>query len=236
MKNSKMFEIYYFKKLTSTNDKAKEFNNGSVVIAEAQTKGRGRFNRKWNSSKGGLWMSIVLKPRVKDTKKITFIMAITIQKMIKNFFGIDTKVKWPNDILFNGKKLCGILTESVFKDNHTEKMIVGIGLNVNNKLPLRLRNKAVSLKKIINKETNTKKIANKILNGFSAQYKKYEKNDKKLLIDWKKLSDTIGKNVKIKTVDNIYYGEAYDIDRDYNLLLKLKNNQTKKIIEGDVFY
>jgi len=236
MKNFKMFKIYYFKKLASTNDKAKEFNENSIVISETQSKGRGRFNRKWDSGIGGLWMSIVLKPKIKNPKKMTFIAAVAVQKSIKKNFKIDTKIKWPNDILFDGKKLCGILTEAIFKNNNIEKMIIGIGLNVNNKLPLKLRNKAISLNNIVNKKIDIKKIANSILNELSTQYKKYEKNDKKILTDWKKLSDTIGRDVKIASVGKIYYGKAYSVDKDCNLLLKLKNNQKKKIIEGDIFY
>lgn len=231
-----MFKVYYFKKLKSTNDKAKEFGDKSIVIAEVQTKGRGRFNRKWSSSKGGLWMSIVLKPKIKNPKRITFITAIVVQKTINRIFGVDTKIKWPNDVLFNGKKLCGVLTEAIFKNNKMYKMIVGIGLNVNNKLPLELRKKAISLKEIIHKNLNTKKLSNEIIKEFFAQYKKYEKNNSRLLIDWKRLSDTVGRNVKVKTIDGVYYGIAHNVDEDCNLVLRLKNNRIKKIIEGDVFY
>lgn len=231
-----MFKIHYFKKLDSTSTKAKEFSENSVVISEIQTKGKGRFSRKWSSGIGGLWMSIVLKPTIKNPKKITFIAAISIQKTIKKLFKLDTKIKWPNDVLFNGKKLCGILTETIFKNDKIEKMVVGIGLNLNNKLPQILRSKAISLNEILNKNVNVKRTAIEILNEFSKQYKKYGKNDKKLLTDWKKLSDTLGRDVKIKSVGKIYYGKAYDIDKDCNLMLKLKNNQIKKIIEGDIFY
>ncbi len=231
-----MFKVYYFKRLTSTNDKAKEFNKNSVIIAETQTKGRGRFHRKWSSSKGGLWMSIVLKPSIKNSKKITFIAAIAIHKVIKNLFKLDTKIKWPNDILFDGKKLCGVLTETIFKNNYIEKMIIGIGLNVNNRLPLSLKNKSISLGEITNKEANIKKIAYDISKEFFLQCKKYKKNNKKLLIDWKKLSDTIGRKINVKSIGKVYYGEACNIDEDFNLILKLKNNKIKKIIEGDVFY
>ena len=172
MKNPTMFNVYYFKKLASTNDKAKKLNENCVVIAEIQTKGRGRFNRRWSSSKGGLWMSIVLKLRIRNPKKITFITSIIVHKVIETIFGLETKIKWPNDIVFNGKKLCGILTETIFKGKHIAKMIIGIGLNVNNELPAELRKKAISLKEIINKKININQIANEILKEFPVQYKK----------------------------------------------------------------
>lgn len=231
-----MFKIYYFKKLASTNAKAREFSENSVVVSDIQTRGKGRFNRRWSSKVGGLWMSIVLKPTIKEPKKITFIAAIAIQKTIKKLFKLDTKIKWPNDVLFNGKKLCGILTEAIFKNDKVEKMIVGIGLNLNNKLPLMLRSKAISLNKILNKKIDVKTIVIEILDLFSKYYKEYKKNNKNLLTDWKKLSDTLGREVRIKSVGKTYYGRAYDIDKDCNLILKLQNSQKKKIIEGDIFY
>lgn len=231
-----MPNIYHFKKLTSTNDKAKEFNSNSVIMADVQTKGRGRFNRVWSSPNGGLWMSFVLKPKIENPKKITFITAIVVQKTIKKILGLNTQIKWPNDVLFNGKKLCGILSEAVFKNSKIDRMVVGIGLNVNNKLPLGLRKKATSLKEIIHKDADIRKISNEMIKAFFVQYKKYGKDNRKLLIDWKRLSDTIGRTIEVRTIGRTYYGLVYGVDGDYNLLLRLKNGKIKKVIEGDIFY
>ena len=231
-----MFKIHSFKKLTSTSDKAKKYSDGSIIISAIQTKGRGRFNRIWSSSKGGLWMSIVLKPKIEDPKKITFITSVVVQKTIKKILGLDTQIKWPNDILFNGKKLCGILSEAVFKNNKMGKMVVGIGLNVNNKLPLGLRKKATSLKEITHKEINIKKLSDEVIKEFFVQYKKYEKDNGKLLIDWKMLSDKIGRKIEVRTIGRTYHGLVHDVDGGYNLLLRLKNGKIKKIVEGDILY
>ena len=97
------YKTYHFKSLTSTQDKAKEFSkkglSNIVVIADVQTKGRGRFKRKWHSSKGGLWMSILLKPKsAENMQYLTFIAAISVAKVIKKMTGIDAKIKWPNDV------------------------------------------------------------------------------------------------------------------------------------------
>ena len=122
-----MFKIYQFKKVKSTFDKAEMLDTNSVVIANKQTKGKGRFKRSWNSSSGGIYMSIVLEKL--NPSYLTFIAAISAQKAIKESYGIETKIKWPNDLLFNKKKVCGILT--TVKD----KAIIGIGINTNNKIP-----------------------------------------------------------------------------------------------------
>ena len=129
-----MYKIYHFKSLPSTQDKAKEFAkkglSNVIIIADVQTRGRGRFKRKWYSSKGGLWMSILLKPStIQNLQYLTFSAAVAVVKAIKKILNLNIKIKWPNDVHYNGKKLCGILTEGIFgKENH---VVVGIGVNVN---------------------------------------------------------------------------------------------------------
>lgn len=140
------YKIHHFKSLASTQDKAKEFSkkglSNVVITADVQTEGRGRFKRKWHSSKGGLWMSILLKPKsAENMQYLTFVAAISVVKVIKKMTGIDAKIKWPNDVHYKGKKLCGILTEGIFgKESYA---VVGIGLNVNqDKFPTDIKNTA----------------------------------------------------------------------------------------------
>ncbi|MFC1704978.1 biotin--[acetyl-CoA-carboxylase] ligase [Nanoarchaeota archaeon] len=229
-----MFKTYYFKTLSSTNDRAKRYPLNSVVIADEQTKGKGRFHRNWSSSKGGLYMSIVLDPHDKPGY-LTFIAAISVRNAIKKALGLKTGLKWPNDILYDGKKLCGILSESIFSGKNS-KMVVGIGLNVNNKIPKSLSQKAISLKSIIKKEINKERLIKVLLKEFEKLYKDY-KNKKypKIRNEWKKLSDTIGRKIKAKTQQGTYIGKAIDVDKDCHLILKLKDDSKKKIIEGDIF-
>jgi BirA family transcriptional regulator, biotin operon repressor / biotin---[acetyl-CoA-carboxylase] ligase len=241
-----MFKIYHFNKLNSTNDKAKNFKENAVIIADEQTKGKGRFKRIWNSGKSGIYLSIVLPE--KDVSYLTFIAAISAQKAIKDTYSLKTMIKWPNDLLYKKNKLCGILTE--IKD---KKAIVGIGINTNNKVPLELKNKATSLSKILNQDINNKKIINKLLNYFE-KYLKLLKSRKysKIISDWKKLS-FLGEKVKIKTLNKTIEGVAYDIDNECFLIVKtnkLSNSKNFKglekpkifqkgkkirIIEGDIF-
>ena len=168
------YKIHHFKSLTSTQDKAKEFAkiglSNIVFVADYQTKGRGRFKRKWYSDKNGMWMSILLKPNnVENLSYLTFAAAIAVVKSIKKMANLNTNIKWPNDVNYNGKKLCGILTEGIFgKDNY---VAVGIGLNVNqSKFPDIIKNSATSLKIIKNRTIDATKLRKKIIYEFFKLY------------------------------------------------------------------
>lgn len=233
-----MFKFYNFKTISSTNHKAKEFSkkglSNIVIIADKQTRGKGRFNRKWDSGIGGLYMTIVLK--VSDLDKVrylTLIASISVVKAIKEISKLNAEVKWPNDVLTDNKKICGILTETLSgKENYA---LVGIGLNVNqNKFDKGLT--ATSLKIESNKNYNIEKISKIVITNFNLLYKYYNKKDYKKIIDvWKKCSHTLGKKVKVKTLSGDYIGDAIDIDNNCNLMLRLKDGNVRTIVEGDVF-
>ena len=114
-----MFKIHKFKRVASTNNTAEKYPIDSVIIAEEQTKGRGRFNREWNSGKGGLWVSIVVKP-VRKLCEYTFIASLAVFEAVKTEAD-NIDIKWPNDLYYKKKKLCGILTEVVSAGNKVEK-------------------------------------------------------------------------------------------------------------------
>jgi BirA family transcriptional regulator, biotin operon repressor / biotin---[acetyl-CoA-carboxylase] ligase len=152
--------------------------NGIVVISEIQTGGRGRFDRKWLSPRGGIWMTIILQPalEIKDFSKMNLLSASAIiETLIKNY-KISLNVKWPNDIYFNSKKLSGILSESE-KFNDKTYLMIGIGINVNNDFG-NYKNEilnAVSLKEITGKQINRNLLIAGILNEFEARYIYYSK-------------------------------------------------------------
>ncbi|MBI1935211.1 biotin--[acetyl-CoA-carboxylase] ligase [Candidatus Woesearchaeota archaeon] len=235
------YKLFHFNSLTSTQDKAKEFAkkglSSAVIISDVQTRGRGRFKRKWHSSKGGLWMSVLLKPKnAQHLQYLTFAAAVSVVNAIKKITGINVKIKWPNDVHYKGKKLCGILTEGIFgKENH---VVVGIGLNVNqDKFPEDIKNIATSLKLIKNETYAIKKISLLILEEFSNIYEKiYDKNKFNGILEiWKENCDTLNKNIKVTTgKKKVLYGQAVGVAEDCSLLLKLNNKKTIKIIEGDV--
>ena len=233
------YKIYHFKSLASTQDKAKEFAkkglSNIVIVADVQTKGRGRFKRKWHSSKHGLWMSILLKPRnVKNLQYLTFAAAVAVSSSIKKITNLNTKIKWPNDVHHNGKKLCGILTEGIFPANY---VVVGIGLNVNQEnFPEEIKNTAISLRIIKNQKISIKKLAKNIVEEFFILYNQYYNKNKfkNILKIWKRHCDTINKSVTVITKTGKFSGKAVGIDENCNLLLRLKNKKIIKIIEGDI--
>ena len=234
------YKIHHFKSLTSTQDKAKEYTKKGlgniVIIADMQTKGRGRFKRKWHSGKGGLWMSIILKPqKIENLQYLTLAAAIAVVKSIKKIAKLNTNIKWPNDVHYKGKKLCGILTEGVFgKENF---VIVGIGLNINQlEFSAEIKNTATSLRMIKHRIFDINKFATAILKEFYFIFGNYYNKNKlgKILAVWKQHCDTLNKNVKVITKTKILYGKAIDVDNDCNLILKLKNGRIVKIIEGDI--
>ena len=234
------YKIFHLNSLTSTQDKAKEFLKKGLsnvaIIADVQTKGRGRFKRKWHSGKGGLWMSILLKPRnIQNLQYITFAAAIAVVKSIKKIANLNTNIKWPNDVHYKKKKLCGILTEGVFGE--ANYVIVGIGLNVNQeRFPNEIKNLATSLKIIKKQNFGIDKITNKILDEFFDLYNNhYNKNKLEYILKiWEKYCDTINKNVTVTTKTKKFSGKVIGIDKNCNLLLKLKNNKTITILEGDI--
>lgn len=233
------FKFYNFKTLNSTNDKAKilssEGKYNLVVIAQKQEKGRGRFGRKWCSEIGGLYMTIVLKEENLDkVKYLTLIASVSVAKSIRRFSNLNAKVKWPNDILIDDKKICGILTETVSgKENYA---LIGIGLNVNNiKFPKNIMKKSTSLKLESNKKYDIEKISRIVIKEFNIMYNYYNKKKYNKIIDiWKKYSHTLRKKIKAKTLSKVYIGKAIDIDKECNLILKLENGRIKKVIEGDI--
>ncbi len=217
---NKMFSIHKFKTVDSTNDTAKEYPVDSVIVAGEQIKGRGRFDREWNSSKGGLWVSIVVKP----TRKIceyTFIASLAVFDAV----GGAMDIKWPNDLYYDKRKLCGILTEVISVGNKVEKISVGIGLNLNNEVP----QEGIALKEIMGKEIDINEILEKILANFS---RISDLGLGTILRKYKKHCSMLGKEVSVQTLKGVFSGKAIDIDYEGNLLLETEN-RVMRLTEGD---
>lgn len=236
--------IYYFDTTDSTNIRAKEIANdekeGTVLIAEEQTSGRGRLGRSWISPKGkGIWMSIILKPNVEPMKlpKITLIGAAAVHKALRNI-GIEAKIKWPNDILIDGKKVCGILTEMSGELNMVNYVVMGIGINVNldeEDIPDELKNIATSLQISIGRKINRKELTANILNEFEKLYIKFKEKDdiEEVLRICRENSILLGEEVKVIRGDNIRIGKALDINDNGELVVKFGDN-VENIMAGEV--
>ncbi|MFA5714338.1 MAG: biotin--[acetyl-CoA-carboxylase] ligase [Candidatus Paceibacterota bacterium] len=167
-------EIKKFKKLASTNIKAKELiEEGAlpwtVVVSQEQDCGYGRKGEKWISPKGGLYFSVILpKNNIDDLQLLTILTAFVIAKIIKEEFNIEPLIKLPNDILLNGKKICGILTENVIGKD-VKSSVMGVGLNTNTESFPGLESIATSLSKEIGREVDNDKILEKIIEEIKKQ-------------------------------------------------------------------
>lgn len=217
------FQIHYFKKLDSTMNKAKEFSAGNIIVSVEQTSGRGRFKRLWDSGKGGVYFSIILSAKINNAKYLTIKAAVITQHVLKKLYNLDSEIKWPNDLIVKEKKLSGILTEN-YVERGDIKMIVGIGINVNNTVP----SIGISLKKL-----GIKADEMEIIKELAKQFEKDYSKDY-ILKEWRKLSHTLGKKVKVKTKNGEIIGVAEDIDKNYNLIIKTATGKIESILEGDV--
>lgn len=232
--------IFHFRELESTMDQAKALAKKdaphlSVVIAENQTTGRGRLNRKWFSSKGGLWFTLILKPKTPPPLAYiyNFAASLSLSTSLKRLFDVDVSVKWPNDLLLNGKKLVGLLSEMETRGDMVEFVNIGIGMNVNNQ-PQKYEPKAVSLKDVLGKPVSRKLILETFLDDFQTRIQAI---DCHRIIDlWKEQTSTIGSRVRIETLGDVYEGLAVDVDETGALMIQDNTGEIKKIIYGDCFH
>jgi BirA family transcriptional regulator, biotin operon repressor / biotin---[acetyl-CoA-carboxylase] ligase len=238
-------EIVYFENIDSTNKEAKNLADkgaveGTLVIAEEQTKGRGRLSRNWMSTPyESILMSLIFRPDLPLSKifTLTMIASVAIVKAIKKTTGLKTRIKWPNDIYFNNKKLAGILTELNVKGNTINYAIVGIGLNVNfdpDKYP-EIKEIATSLYKETGKSVSRNELLQTILIEIGREYSLL-KNGKinKIRKQWNKNSLVIGKPVIVFSEGYSEEGIAESIAEDGSLILLKKDGDKKNILCGDV--
>lgn len=234
-------EIKYFKETESTNIIAHKIaasvNEGTLVIAESQTAGRGRLGRKWISPEGGIWLSIILKPRIQPlhAPQITFLAGVSVARTIRSL-GLPAKIKWPNDILINGKKVCGVLTEIRAEADLIDYLIIGIGIDANvdtESFPDDIRDSSTSLKKEKGEKIDRAGFVRKLLEEFDELYLKFQKEGfKPILEEWRNMSATIGEWVKITTQAHTIYGEATGVDNEGALILETAEGHLEKIVAG----
>ena len=240
--NTKIFgkKIYSYKKTDSTNKIAYKLaedgaGEGTVVFAEEQTKGRGRFSRTWVSPQGGIYMSLVLRPKLEPVKtaRITLAAAVAVAEAVRKVTNLPAQIKWPNDVLINGSKAAGILTEMRAEQDAIDFVIIGIGVNVNTPKD-GLPKGATSLKEELNVSVSRVELAKRILEMFEARYLELEKGFGKIMEEWRRLSDTLGRRVRIHTHDQALEGQALDVDENGGLILRLDSGFNRHIFSGDV--
>jgi len=237
-------KIYYFDGVPSTMNIAMQLGikgapEGTLVVAEYQTKGRGRLGRSWFSPKyKGIYLSLLLKPKISpiDAPILTLLAAVSICEAVKAITGLDTQIKWPNDILIHHKKLGGILTELNAEMDEINFVIIGIGLNVNNDKKT-LVSGATSLREQKKENINRINLMQEILRRIEANYLSFQERGAHPLIEkWREHSITLGKRIKVYSHKEHIEGEAIDIDMDGGLLVRKDSGVIEKVMAGDVVH
>jgi BirA family biotin operon repressor/biotin-[acetyl-CoA-carboxylase] ligase len=237
-------KIHYFEATSSTMDIAIELglkgsSEGTVVLAETQTKGRGRLGRHWFSPKyKGIYLSLILRPKIlpKSAPILTLLSAVSMWEAIKETCGLDTQIKWPNDILLHNKKIGGILTELNAETDAIRFVVIGIGLNVNNDKKT-LAPGATSLKEQIKEEINRISLVQEIMRKIETNYLLFQKEGSEPIIEkWRNYNITLGKRVRIICQKEHLEGEAINIDADGGLLIRQDSGLIEKILSGDVIH
>jgi len=235
----------YFRTLTSTNDIAKQLairgtKEGAIVLAENQSNGKGRLGRKWVSPEGGLWFSVIFRPKVKPKHalKLTLLGSVAVVKTVNTLYGLRAEIKWPNDVLINQKKVCGILTESEIKGKNLNFAVLGFGINANldlNAFPQHLRSSATTLKTQLRKEISREILLCRLLENVEACYDLFRNRKfETILDDWRRLSGFLGSHVEILDGRRKVEGSALDLNSDGALIVRLKDQSIYKVISGDV--
>ncbi len=211
--------------------------HGTVLFADNQFKGRGRLNREWVSYKDhSITFSILLTENInaKTINLVNFAAAVSVAESIENLFQLDVRLKWPNDVLVVTRKVCGILVESVSKGDKIERVVVGIGVNVNQPMFEGHYNvPPTSIRKEFGKIVSRERLLAEILNEFENNLAKVNRNPKSILDNWRSRCKMIGEKVKVNDGNEETFGIFEDIDKNGFLLLRdLKG--TKKIFSGDV--
>lgn len=236
-------QIEYYEEIDSTNTRAKEWSKngaieGSLVIAEKQTQGKGRMGKAWESPKQeGIWMSFILKPQITADKipQITIIAGLAMCKAIREVTHLEAGIKWPNDLVVNNKKVCGILCEMV-KGYEDLSVIVGVGVNVNSKkfpddLPY-----ASSLYLEGNTIYKRETIIKCFLEHFEKEYLIYSEtlSLEKMILDYKNCCINLNKQVRILEGKKEFIGIVRDIDTEARLIVEKEDSSKQTILSGEV--
>jgi BirA family biotin operon repressor/biotin-[acetyl-CoA-carboxylase] ligase len=232
--------IIYYPRLSSTMDTARQearqgATEGTVVIADEQTAGKGRMKRAWFSPRGSIALSIILYPEVRYLPYLNMLASLAAVHSIETVTTLEARIKWPNDVFINGKKVCGILIESDMLGNKASHTVIGIGINVNfrtSDFP-EITSTATSLADELGKNVSRIAIIQHLLVDVEKLYSTLP-NGESIYQEWRDRLVTLGSRVQVKSADAILEGTIESVNRDGSLLLRHSNGSLHKIIAGDV--
>lgn len=238
-------ELYLFKEVMSTNTVAKflsenDVSNGTVIISEKQSGAKGRLGKSWESPLGGIWLSLVVKPNVDHSKipMITLATGVAVVKTLERIGIENAEIKWPNDVMINDKKVCGILTEAITKFNSIESVIIGVGIDANfdvNVLSKELQEGTTTLDIELGHRVNENEIIRFFLEEFERIGILFEEGGfERILKEWRKYSYSIGKIVEVREpFSKSYDGYVLGISREGALVVEKIDGTLEKVISGE---
>lgn len=238
-------EILVFEETASTNDVVEHLaksgaREGLVVFAESQTRGRGRRGRAWTSPRGkGLWFSVLLRPTLPPSaaSRVTVAASVAVARALRQNCGVDARIKWPNDVIVNGKKLAGVLTELRAEADEILLAILGIGIDVNcqrEDFPNGLDGVATSVELETGSAQDRVALAAQVLTALDECYRAALTDFETIADEWAKLCTTLGRQIVVTMGERRIEGFAQALDSDGALLLRRDSGQVERILGGDV--
>jgi BirA family biotin operon repressor/biotin-[acetyl-CoA-carboxylase] ligase len=232
--------VIYYSRVTSTNDIARQqalakAPEGTTVIAEYQTTGRGRLRRVWVSPRGNIAATIILYPDIKNLHYLTILAALAVLHSIEKTTRLKGQLKWPNDVLIKNKKVCGILLESQAASDSVDYAIIGIGINVNMKLSdyPEIASIATSLADETGEEVSRLVLLRNLFTEMEKLYLRLQAGES-LLAEWRDNLVTLGKNIHVRSGDDVFEGIAESVADDGSLMLRCTDGGLLRFMAGDV--
>jgi len=232
--------LLYYPTVTSTMDVARKVASegaceGTVVVAEEQTAGRGRLGRSWINPRGVMAVSIIFHPEFRYLLRLNMVASMAVCRSVELIPGIKTTIKWPNDVLVGGRKLCGILTENSISGQSVDWSVMGIGINVNFDPAeySEIANTATSLYTELGGEVSRLDVLTGLLREIESLYLAL-KSGKPIHEEWQERLETLGKVIKVRSGNLTEEGYAESVDSDGSLLLRRSDGSLARIVAGDV--
>lgn len=235
------YEVVYVERCVSTQDLAGSLviqghGEGLLVIAESMTLGRGRHGRRWVANEGGLWFTLVLEPpKLTDMQLLSLGVGSSVARSLRDLYGFNPQVKWPNDVMVDGRKISGILIEG---EKHLKTYIlVGVGINVNNEITEDLKETAVNVKELAGHAVPRIPLLVTVLRNIEDTYSKILSGEvNEVLNQWRQFTGTLGRRVKVLTKSEIIEGTAFDVLNDGALVIENSTGRKHIVYSGDVIY
>lgn len=236
--------IRFLPAAVSTNTVAMEMADqgaaeGTVVLAEQQSGGKGRLGRSWISPPGNLYLSVVLRPPIPTHKAplLTLLGAAALCAAVRRHLRLPAGIKWPNDILLNGRKVAGILTEMSAEPDRVRHVVLGIGVNANmdlSLLPPDIRDASTTLAAAFGRKIDRTALLKQLFAELAERYRRFLRDPAAVLTDWRDLNVTLGNEVRVQAPDGSFAGRAENIDDDGRLIIRLPQGSSRAVASGDV--